>query len=147
VGWRDYLRAQWRENLEVDIPWGPIEWSEIMRRRAPPPHLLCSGWGADYPDPDSFMRGRLMYQDRMKHWNRWRLASYEQLVEKARHLMNQANRMELYRQADRILVEQAPILPLHHPMEVFLVKPWVTKYPSPLNIEQFHGKHVIIEPH
>jgi oligopeptide transport system substrate-binding protein len=87
-----------------------------------------------------------MYWD-VRHWARWQNADYEQLVEKARRLMNQAARMELYRQADKILVEQAPILPLHHPMEVLLVKPWVTKYPSPRNIEQFYGKDVIIEPH
>jgi ABC-type oligopeptide transport system substrate-binding subunit/DNA-binding SARP family transcriptional activator len=147
VGWREYLQAQWRENLGLDIPWEPIAWSDIMRRRGPPPHLLCGGWGADYPDPDSFMRGCLMYQDRFKHWTRWRDASYERLVQKARHLMNQAERMELYRQADKILVEEAPILPLHHPMEVLLVKPWVTKYPPPLIVEQFYAKHVVIEPH
>jgi oligopeptide transport system substrate-binding protein len=146
-GWRNYLRAQWRENLELDIPWEPIEWSEIIRRRDLPLHLLCAGWIADYPDPDSFMRGLWMYMDRTKHPPRWRNAEYEELVEKARLLMNQAKRMELYRQADRILVEQAPILPLHHPMEVLLVKPWVTKYPSPLSVEQFYGKHVVIEPH
>jgi ABC-type oligopeptide transport system substrate-binding subunit/DNA-binding SARP family transcriptional activator len=148
VGWREYLQAQWRENLGVDIPWQPIEWSEIMRRRDAPPHLFYGGWIADYPDPDTFMRGRLMYQDRFRDWTRWRNASYERLVEKARHLMNHVERMELYRQADRILVEEAPILPLHHPMEVLLVKPWVTRYAiSPLLVEQYYGKYVIIEPH
>jgi oligopeptide transport system substrate-binding protein len=148
VGWREYLQSQWRENLGVDVLWEPIEWSEIMRRRGPPPHLLCSGWIADYPDPDSFMRGRLMYQERLKHWTRWRNATYERLVETARRLINHDERMELYRQADKILVEEAPILPLHHPMDVLLAKPWVTRYPtSPLLVEQYYGKDVIIEPH
>jgi ABC-type transport system substrate-binding protein len=70
------------------------------------------------------------------------------LVETARRLMNHDERMELYRQADKILVEEAPILPLHHPMDVILAKPWVTRYPtSPLLVEQYYGKDVIIEPH
>jgi ABC-type oligopeptide transport system substrate-binding subunit/DNA-binding SARP family transcriptional activator len=147
VGWRDFLRAQWRENLEVDIPWERIEWSELMRGRATQPNLNYGGWIPEYPDPDSFMRGIWMYLD-MMHCDRWRNAEYERLVERARHLMNQAERLELYRRADRILVEEAPLLPLHHPMEALLVKPWVTKYPtSPLDVMRFYGNDVIIEPH
>jgi ABC-type oligopeptide transport system substrate-binding subunit len=52
----------------------------------------------------------------------------------------------MYQQADRILVEEAPILPLLYDRCHLLVKPWVIKFPiSP--IKWNFWKEVIIEPH
>ncbi|MGB2896850.1 MAG: hypothetical protein WBB65_11885, partial [Anaerolineales bacterium] len=45
----------------------------------------------------------------------------------ARSLTDQKERIRLYQQADRILVEEAPLLPLFHGQYNFLVKPWVKK--------------------
>jgi ABC-type transport system substrate-binding protein len=54
--------------------------------------------------------------------------------------------MKLYRQADRILVEEAPIMPLTHLRSPLLVKPWVRKLSvSPTG--HYSYKDVIIEPH
>jgi ABC-type oligopeptide transport system substrate-binding subunit len=60
--------------------------------------------------------------------------------------MDQEERMRLYRQADRILVEEAPILPIGYHRSHRLVKPWVCRYPtSPMG--SHFWKDVIIEPH
>jgi len=54
--------------------------------------------------------------------------------------------MKLYRQADRILVEEAPIIPLTYRRWPLLVKPWVRKLSlSPMG--EYSYKDVIIEPH
>jgi len=139
-----YLRAQWRESLGVDIPWESMEWSLFRDRMdREPPHMSLSAWGADYPDPDNFLRVGL---PRIRA--RWRNEAYDRLVEKARRLTDRGERMELYQQADKILVEEAPIMPLIYSRQGLLVKPWVRKYPtSPIVIEYFFGKDVIIEPH
>ena len=60
--------------------------------------------------------------------------------------MDQGERMRMYGQADRILVEEAPILPLVYGRFHTLVKPWVKKFPtSPMKV--WFWKGVIIEPH
>jgi len=52
----------------------------------------------------------------------------------------------MYRQADRILVEEAPVLPLAYGRFHMLVKPWGRRYlTSPLR--WWYWKDVIIEPH
>jgi len=52
----------------------------------------------------------------------------------------------MYQQAELILVQEAPILPLYHLRSHLLVKPWVRRYPtSPMKLWFF--KDVIIEPH
>jgi ABC-type oligopeptide transport system substrate-binding subunit len=53
--------------------------------------------------------------------------------------------MKLYRQADRILVEEAPILPLTYERDHLLVKPWVIRYPTAA-IKRSFWKDVVIEP-
>lgn len=54
--------------------------------------------------------------------------------------------MTMYQQADRTLVEEAPVLPLCYARLHMLVKPWVRKCrTSPM--KWWFWKDVIIEPH
>jgi ABC-type oligopeptide transport system substrate-binding subunit len=136
------LQAQWRENLGIEITWETMELPLVLARmeRDPPP-MSIAGWMADYPDPDSFLR-----TSPVRRHTRWRNETYDRLLEEARRLTDQAARMKLYRQADRILVEEAPIMPLFHVRLHLLVKPWVRTLPiSP--IFHFAYKDAIIEPH
>ena len=80
-------------------------------------------------------------------WTAWRNEAYERLVEEARVAHDQRERMKLYRQADRILVEEAAIVPMSYLRALFLVKPWVSKYPLSAALGACFWKDVIIEPH
>jgi oligopeptide transport system substrate-binding protein len=138
----EYLQAQWRENLGIEITWRTMEFGVFLGRLdREPPHMFVAVWGADYPDPDSFLRASPILR-----YTRWRNKAYDKLVEEARRVTDQEERMRLYQEADRILVEEAAIMPLAHRRLYLLVKPWVTKYPTSA-IEQWFWKDVIIEPH
>jgi oligopeptide transport system substrate-binding protein len=98
-------------------------------------------WMADYLDPDSFLRA--------SHWRvlcPWQDEAYDQLVEGARRLTDQEERVKMYQQADRILAEEAPLLLLYYGRFHLLVKPWVKNYP-PSTFTPWLWKDVIIEPH
>jgi oligopeptide transport system substrate-binding protein len=103
--------------------------------------MWLTGWMADYPDPDSFLR--------VSTWRvrtGWQNKAYDGLIEDARRVMDQGERMRMYRQADSILIEESPILLLCYGRFDMLVKPWVSKYPtSPM--KTWFWKDVIIEPH
>jgi oligopeptide transport system substrate-binding protein len=99
------------------------------------------GWTADYPDPDSFLRVGLA-----ERWTRWQHEGYARLVEQARRSADQRARMDLYRQADRILIDEAALIPLIYARNHLLVKPWVKKYPTS-SIKDWFWKDVVIEPH
>ncbi|MBL7199753.1 MAG: hypothetical protein ISS56_06355 [Anaerolineae bacterium] len=60
--------------------------------------------------------------------------------------MDQGERLAMYRQAEQILVDEAPILPLLYWRWNLLVKPWVVKYPTAPTGVCF-WKDVVIEPH
>jgi oligopeptide transport system substrate-binding protein len=131
------LQAQWREELGVEIPFGTLEWAQYLDRvYSDPPRLFWKSWIADYPDPDSFLRVAV------RQHGAWSNETYDELVEKARRVTDQAERMKLYRQADRILVEEVPILPLSYERIPFLVKPWVRRF-----ADWTAWKDMVIDPH
>jgi ABC-type oligopeptide transport system substrate-binding subunit len=127
--------------LGVVTTWETMEWAEYLDRvHTDPPHIFLMGWMADYPDPDSFLRVGLRLH------SKWRHEAYDELLERARRATEQEERMDVYRQADRILVEEAVVLPLCYGQQQLLIKPWVRRYP--VAAEHFvFWKDVIIEPH
>jgi oligopeptide transport system substrate-binding protein len=135
------LQAQWGEALGVAIAPEVLEWAELLDRvHDDPPQIFLMGWLADYPDPDSFLRVGLRLH------SAWRHEGYDRLVEQARRIIDQGARTDLYKQADRLLAEEVPILPLSYEQIPLLVKPWVRRYPISPN----YGlclKDVIIDPH
>jgi ABC-type transport system substrate-binding protein len=76
----------------------------------------------------------------------WGNETYDRLVEEARRVMDQGERIRLYKQADKILVEEAPVVPMVYGRMHLLMKPWVRNYPVSL-IGAGPWKDVIIEPH
>jgi len=138
----DNIRLQWLKNLGVEISRVPVEshnYYERISQEEPP--IWVDGWTADYLDPDDFMRS--YFSSQPQGWNN---DSFSELVSRARSLTDQKERMRLYQQADRILIEDAPLLPLYHGQYNFLVKPWVKKIAlSPMTIPAM--KYIVLEPH
>ena len=138
----DYLRGQWREVLGVDIPWEGLEFAAFLEGlRGRRPDIWIIGWWAKYPDPDHFLRAA---PDPKR--TGWRHQVFDRLVEEARTIADQAERLKLYAEAERILVEEAAIVPLIHWRWHRLVKAWVKRFPSS-GIYLPAWKQVIIEPH
>ena len=66
------------------------------------------------------------------------------LVEKAQRVMEQDERLGLYAQADRILIEAAAIIPLTYSWSHVLVKPWVRKFPAS-TLNEWLWKDIVID--
>ncbi|MBE7468876.1 MAG: hypothetical protein DPW09_07320 [Anaerolineae bacterium] len=138
----DYLQTQWREQLGLQLTWQLVENSQLVDRLDhSPSDIFQMGWVADYLDPDNFLRVSCHRQ-----WSDWRNDIYTEYVEQARRITNQVERLKLHRQADKVLVEEAVIIPLTYHRQHLLVKPWVKQFPtSPMKI--WYWKDVVIEPH
>ena len=111
---------------------------EIVHRQNVP-HVRLAGWLADYADPDNFLRIACRYE------TSWQSRAFDRLIDEARQITHQEQRMALYQQADRILVEEAPIVPLAYVRGHILVKPWVRYVPPRLFI--WPWKDFTIDPH
>jgi len=138
----EYLRKQWHENLGVQVAWDVAEWLPFRRRlRQDPPHFYLLACFADWPDPSCFLETDIEHNR-----TRWVNQAYEDLVEQARHALDQGARLGLLRQADRALVHEASIVPLFYGRQHLLIKPWISSFPiSALN--GWDWKDTVIEPH
>jgi len=141
----DLLAVRWHEILGIEskIEFSPASdpYPNFSRNRAESPLLFLGGWSADFPVPEAF----LGFNDFISRTG-WRNEAYERLIRQAGVIMEQERRMGLYRQAQEILVEETPLLPLVYGRYSLLVKPWMRRFPtSPLHYH--YWKDVVIEPH
>jgi ABC-type oligopeptide transport system substrate-binding subunit/serine/threonine protein kinase len=137
------LESQWSQHLGVAAIWQAMDWTSYLERlRQDLPNIWIMGWGADYPDPDNFLR--LAIADRVK--SVWKNEDYDDLVEQARRSLDHAERMKLYEESQKILTQEVPVLPLLYHRGHLLLKPWIAEFPlSPMRWD--HWKDVVIEPH
>jgi ABC-type oligopeptide transport system substrate-binding subunit len=138
------LAKQWRETLGIPIAVQAMDFHAYMASlEEEPPLLSLGGWWADYPDPYNFL-----YMEGISWWlgNPWQNERYDQLVQDARVTADRGRRMEYYRQAERIMAEEVPLFPLVYGRMHFLLKPWISSFPtSPIKFWFF--KEVVIDPH
>jgi ABC-type oligopeptide transport system substrate-binding subunit len=136
------LAAEWRANLGVETCCVTQEGKELLARVASdPPPIFGLGWRCEYPDPDNFLRVAPI-----RRYTRWYNQAYDRLLEQAARCTDQGERMRLYGQADRILIDEAVIMPYAYGRFDLLVKPWVRGLPTAATRYWF-WKNVILEPH
>jgi ABC-type transport system substrate-binding protein len=86
------------------------------------------GWQADYPDPDAFLYWLLHSRNAGPAGNMSRYSNpkVDDLLDRARNLIRMEDRVPLYREAERIAVEEDAVwLFVSNYTERFLVKPFV----------------------
>jgi ABC-type oligopeptide transport system substrate-binding subunit/class 3 adenylate cyclase len=93
-------------------------------------HIFSSGWGADYPDPDNFLQKSTFVSALTR--NGWQDPQYDALIEEAAVVQDRNKRLKMYRQADKLLVnDQVLVYPIGYGGEgafADLVKPWVKNF-------------------
>ena len=70
-------------------------------------------------------------------------------VHEARYINVQEGRWQIYKEVDRIIIDQAPMMIAGYSHGLALLKPWVKRYPiSPIPPwDKPFWQDVIIEPH
>ena len=89
--------------------------------------LFFLSWYADTPDPAEFLASLFSNATRGAGGNRswYTSVSVDSLLARGRDAPDQAARMDALAQAQRLIIADAPILPLYEPINVTLVRPGV----------------------
>ncbi len=129
------ILAMWEETLGVTVEVQQSEFATFLQQIQRGDFQMAEqGWIADYVDPEDFLDIKLHSQS-TDNYGRYNNAEFDRLVEQARTEQNSEARMNLYRQAEQIVVNDAAWIPLYHSMDNALVKPYVKDYNvSPLVI-------------
>jgi len=120
------VQGMWQRNLNVLVRLDNQEWKVYLSKlKNDPPNVFRLGWGADYPDPDNFMK--LFTASSGNNNTRWRNARYDRLLDEAAREWNVEKRKRLYDEAQRILCEtDVPIMPLFTTAETTVLSPRFT---------------------
>ncbi len=116
------LQSMWKQNLGVDVNIETFEskvyWDEIENGNF---NIASDGWTGDYPDPMTNLD--IFESVNTADDMRWSSKEYDGLLEENRKISDQAKRMENFVKAEKILVEEMPLMPLRFYEDQFLAKP------------------------
>jgi len=133
-----YLGAiiqEWQQNLGVEISVRQLEPEDFLYNlKQEKDELFTLGWVADYPDPHNFL-DILFYTGSENNIFEYSNPSLDALLDQAAIEQDKAVRLAMYQQAEQLVVDDAPCLPLFHGTNYILVKAYGKGYElSPLGI-------------
>jgi len=120
------VQGMWQKNLNVIVKIENQEWKVYLKKLQTDPFVVHrAGWGADYPDPDNFMK--LFTSNSGNNHGRWKNPRYDELLEQAAAEQDEKKRLRLYDQAQKILTEtDVAMVPLFWTTEATLLSPKFT---------------------
>jgi oligopeptide transport system substrate-binding protein len=130
------LQEMWRTNLGLEVRLSREEWKVYLDSEKNGHYdLAADGWGAYYPCAYYEL---LTTTGSELSWYFWRNPEYDQLFANAARAIDRTKRHEAYRQMDRVLAAEMPVIPLYHWGVVMLVHPSVRGYErNPLHEHPF----------
>lgn len=120
----EYLQSQWNTALGIQVTIEPLEWQERVKRVQEGKYeLAMAGWLADYPDAaaflDKFLSGSGLND------TGWNTPAFDELVRQARAAQDEENYLKALSEAERILLEEMPVLPIFDYTTVYAAQKWV----------------------
>lgn len=142
----EYLGAtiqQWHENLGVEVTVRQLEPENFLYYlKEEKDELFVMGWVADYPDPQNFL-DNLFRTDSEYNYSEYSNTEFDTLLARAAIEGDETTRIAMYQQAEEMLVNEAPCLPLWFNVNYTLVKPHVKGYKlNPLGIADFSKVYI-----
>ena len=135
----ELIQADWAK-IGVDAEIVSYEWGEYLKRAAAGEfETMLIGWIATQPDPNDFLY-TYGCDIGSANWTRWCHQPFDDLLTRARRIVDQDQRAELYKQAQVILKEEAPSVPIAHALTFDVARKEVVDYrPDPFSAHVFYG--------
>ena len=134
------VQAMWQEAFpEANIEIENQEWAVYLDTLLPDspdeekPHVYRLGWCADYPDSNNWLN-EVFNSQSGQNYAKFNNEAYDALVQEAAFESDPDRRLELYEQAEGILIdEEQAIAPIYYYTYVRMYKPWVNPVISPVS--------------
>jgi oligopeptide transport system substrate-binding protein len=137
------IQQMWGKNLNVNITLENQDWQVFLNNVSSLSYDISrAGWVGDYPDPNSFLD--MWLSDSGNNRTGWSNAEYDRYIEAAANAGSNEERFLYFQENERILAEEAPILPLYTYTSVYLRQPSVKGWYH--NIQNQHPyKYIYLE--
>lgn len=110
--------------LQVEIRQVPPQrYEESVLRDA---HIFSYGWSSDFPDPHNFLYHLFAAEAAgLTNLTGYRNARVDALLERGRRERDTIKRAALYRQAEDLIAQDCPVIPVFHPTVIRAFQPYV----------------------
>lgn len=113
-----------RQNLGIETTLETVDFNtRLQKMRNGEFDIVYAGWGADYDDPMTFLA--LWTTNSPYNDVKWSNKSYDDLIAKANVTSDPVERMKVMADAEEILLNESPIVPLFWPSWNYVEHPWV----------------------
>lgn len=113
-------------NIQMEV----VQKSLLLEQTSKSQALFFRGsWIADYPDAENYLSVFYSKNPAPPNYTRYNNAVYDVLYEKALSEKNDSLRYKLYQQMDKIIIDDAPVVPLWYDMAIHLVHNNITDFP------------------
>ena len=118
--------------IQVEVIQKSLLMEQTSKSQAP---FFRGSWIADYPDAENYLGVFYGKNPAPPNYTRYKNAAFDLLYEKALSEKNDTLRYKLYQQMDRIIINDAPVVPLWYDMAIHLVHVNIKNfYPNSLNL-------------
>lgn len=136
----EVIQQQWKRNLHINVQLRNVEWGVYLTTvRELDYDVARAGWIGDYPDPNTFLD--MFVTGGENNETGWSNKKYDSLIEEARSEADPVTRFQILREAEDILVEEMPILPIYFYVSINMVRPYVKNFHP--NLQDIHPLQVL----
>lgn len=132
-----------KTNLNVDVKLHNEEWKVYLNTQSSHNFDMSrQAWIADYADPSNFFELFLSYGG--NNHSQWANPQYDELIEQSGRILDEEERFKLFEQANKLLSDEVPVLPIYLYSDLNLVQPYVKNWHSNI-LHRHHYKTVYLD--
>ena len=139
----NFIAGQLHESgisIQVEVLQKSLLLEETAKSQAP---FFRGSWIADYPDAENYLSVFYSKNPAPPNYTRYKNPRFDLLYEKALIENNDTAKLRLYQQMDRLVIEDAPVVPLWYDQVLRLVQPRVRNFiPNGLNLLELRRVYV-----
>ncbi|MEC9375406.1 MAG: peptide ABC transporter substrate-binding protein [Pseudomonadota bacterium] len=140
------IAAMWNETLGVQARLLNQEWKVFLQTRQSKinTQVFRAGWIGDFNDPYTF--AQLLHSQNAQNDFGWYSQEYDSLLDGAAKEIDLLKRAQLLQEAERLLLNEAPLMPIYFYVSKHLIKPWVSGFEKNL-MDHTYTKDLAILKH
>ena len=136
------IQQMWKEELGIEIGLYNQEWKVYLAtRKARKFDIVRAAWIGDYVDPNTFLS--LVTSENGNNHSNWGDSKFDDLIRQAASEQDQAARFALFQKAEKILIDEMPVIPIYFYVRSTLideaVKGW---YPNILDYHPYQDVYL-----
>lgn len=137
------LQQMWKRQLNIEVELVNEEWKVFLDSTQSLNYQIARGsWIADYVDPNSFLD--MWLTGGGNNETGWANKEYDALIAAAASAPGPQQRLEFFQQAEALLLDEMPIIPIYFYTRVCLKRPELKGWHSTL-LDNHPYKHVYLE--